>query len=149
MFRAAHAAVAAVGVRKHHATARCRAVLQGAYRNGQQCRHGASDGMFCRKHARMAEQAAAEEEAFAEKCTLCYACKPRDTFVACGTCNQELHLPCLIKWQADGGIVKCPFCNGGLSPRATWYVLKARLRNAVETRATGMTPEVRSKMQYV
>jgi transcription elongation factor Elf1 len=91
----------------------------------------------------MNEQAAAEEEAVAERCTLCYCSKPRDVFIPCSTCNQELHLPCLLKWQADGGVVKCPFCNSGLSPRATWYVTKARLRNAVETRTEGMTPEVR------
>lgn len=131
----------AVGVRKH-SPARCQAVLQGAYRNGQQCRHSACDGLYCRKHTRMAEQAAAEEEEQTEKCSMCYACKPRDIFLPCSTCNQELHLPCLLKWQADGGVVKCPFCNSGLSPRASWYVNKSRLRNAVETRAAGMTPEV-------
>lgn len=132
---------ASIGIRKH-APARCQAVLQGAYRTGQQCRHSACDGLYCRKHSRMAEQAAAEEEAAAERCTLCYCSKARDVFLPCGTCNQELHLPCLLKWQADGGVVKCPFCNSGLSARATWYVTKGRLRNAVETRAAGMTPEV-------
>lgn len=138
-------ALATAGIRKHHAHAqapRCRAVLQGVYRHGQQCRHSASEGLYCRKHARMAEQAAAEEEAIADKCTLCFASKPKDTFLPCTTCNQELHLPCLLKWQADGGVVKCPFCNAGLSTRAIWHVSKGRLRAAVETRADSMSPEV-------
>lgn len=137
-------AIATSGIRKHAPAhpPRCRAVLQGVYRHGQQCRHSASDGLYCRKHARMAEQVAAEEEAIADKCTLCFASKPKDTFLPCTTCNQELHLPCLLKWHADGGVVKCPFCNAGLSTRAIWYVTKGRLRTAVETRADGLSPEV-------
>lgn len=137
-----HARASMIGVHKHVAP-RCQYLLQGVYRHGKQCSHSATaDGVYCRKHSKLITAKVKQEEEEADTCMLCCAYKPGDTLLPCATCQQPLHVKCLQSWAAEGGIVKCPYCNGTLDGKTVWYIIKDRLRRSVESRASDMNPEV-------